>query len=841
MLWTSWLLRVLVACRVSVISAATGFLLFDFVPQARDLFADVSFGALPYSLSAWSRWLAFFLYTFFFWAFPVHYAARRMLDEKDWVAPVRLKEIDEKSIEEIDAAGALRHRRLTTIIPRLLGLTPFIAIAFGLLRAYWVVSEVDGLESAAEARLQIFILTGLDVVAGVLFLLFIRARRDIMTAIASKIATRRGLSSRADFSGDLYRLVANFCLVVTVALYLAAYAMPFTLAEIAPRAIVVPFLFGSLVLLAGWLARMAEKTGIPFLGLAIAAALGVTALNKHYNDIRVLPADPKKLAARQIDIDVAIDRWKAANHCDGGGECPPALIVSAEGGASRAAFALATAVGYLLDRADELPDAHAPGASPARRIFAISGVSGGSFGAATVRTALWEAARANPASPTPPCKEAPPEWFHADKAAVKTSWRACLEALVVGDYLTPAFIGLGFRDNVAPPLPFIKDDRAVLVEKAWEDHFAKVLALPKNDEEAGLRRRFGYVGDMLTDGHWVPLLLLNGTSVNTGARIIASDVISTRKAPAQPGREAGRTPLYPAAFDLFEMLSSPCGGVSDVICKAAEKGAEDAPDIRNGADVRLSTAALDSARFPIVSPAGIIHAAAGKDNPPGADIGDRVVDGGYFENAGLTTAMDIARALHSRGVTPVVLWAQNDPTLGNCDAVDRNDAGADGLPPRAAGTPHLKVADPQGLEAVFGTLATPFNALVATRAGHADEEAQTAQRVLQQMTERVNEALSPEEIRSSYFTYKLYEHPRFDRGQCDKDAGEEDKELAQACAPLSGKTPKMGEVSMSWWLSQPVQASVDSQICDWRNRKDLGNLRRRLSQKLPTKLSGPAQ
>ncbi len=607
--------------------------------------------------------------------------------------------------------------------------------------------------------------------------------------------------------------------------YVAAYVKPFWLAAAAPRAMVVPFLFGSLVLVAGWLARQAEKSGIPWLGLAIAAALGVTAFNKHYNDMRILPAKPDKVEARQLDVDAAIDHWKTANHCRNGA-CPPALIVSAEGGASRAAFALATAVGYLLDRADTLPDAHEPGASPARRIFAISGVSGGAFGAATVRAALWEAAVNG--SATPPCKNASPDWFHADKDQVTKSWRACLEALVVGDYLTPAFIGLGFRDNVAPPLPFIDDDRAALVEKAWEDHFASLLAL-KDGEETGLRRRFGYLGDMLTEGRWLPLLLLNGTSVNTGTRVIASDLISTRKSEPKPGHDAGRTPLYPAAFDLFEMLSKTCGGADKVLCKAAEDGAKDRPEARGGADVRLSTAALISARFPIVSPAGIIRSESDKD------IGDRVVDGGYFENAGLTSSMDIARALASRGVTPVVLWVQNDPTLGGCDQFDTKDL--DGLPPRAAGTPHLKRADPQDLETIFGTLATPFNALVATRAGHADEEAQTAQRELQEMADGANRNLGKDDVGSSYFTFRLYRAPRFDKGKCDADPKVEDEELSRQCAPLAGKEPKMSEVSMSWWLSQPVQASVDSQLCDWRNRIDLGNLRRQLAEMLPAKES----
>ena len=63
---------------------------------------------------------------------------------------------------------------------------------------------------------------------------------------------------------------------------------------------------------------------------------------------------------------------KAAN-CDARG-CPPAVIVAAEGGASRAAFAAATGVGELIDRANEQSDGKdlAKATAPARRIFAIS-------------------------------------------------------------------------------------------------------------------------------------------------------------------------------------------------------------------------------------------------------------------------------------------------------------------------------------------------------------------------------------------------------------------------------------------------------------------------------------
>ncbi len=42
----------------------------------------------------------------------------------------------------------------------------------------------------------------------------------------------------------------------------------------------------------------------------------------------------------------------------------------------------------------------------------------------------------------------------------------------------------------------------------------------------------------------------------------------------------------------------------------------------------------------------------------------------------------------------------------------------------------------------------------------------------------------------------------------------------------------MGVVSMSWWLSQSVQAELDFQTCDVRNRKSLDDLMTRLAQRL---------
>jgi hypothetical protein len=896
--YVSWLARMLWACRVSVLSAAAGFWLLGYVGQAQDLFADISYGALPESLRAWLHWSWFFFCVFLIWAFPVHYAARWALDGDAWVVPWRLRGASS------DVARQVRQDYRGTLLwlPRLLGCLPFFAVLLGLRRADAVLERTPQFAPSLAAHEQIAWLYGFTVAVLLGFLVFVVMRRRLIGARLAESwivfenfvflfliaawgayalaenapALQRYINAHtvADlaqtlglFASLLFVIVAlirvrglagfAWCsLFATFLIYAFAYKWPFLLANFAPRAVVVPFLFGSLVLFAGWLARLGARIGVPLLEISIAVAVIATGLNDRFNDLRTFKTASPELGLRQIEIDEAIEKWEDANGCtrenDGDKrKCPPALIVAAEGGASRAAFATAAALGYLFDRENAAPEVDPPGQaltqrSPARQVFAISGVSGGAFGAASIRTALWESLERNETAP--PCRRASRLWFKQE-ADVSRSWRACLEALMVGDYLTPAFLGLGLRDNVAPRLYFLpgapsalREDRAALVERAFEHHFDYVTKASLDTyesfvdngtpfaarEEKGLKRRFGYMKQALEKekGAWLPLLLLNGTSVNDGARIIASDLVST-----QPTKEGDkRESLYPAAYDLFEMLSAPCqpSAIHDDACDESHTAGKDKPERRDGQDVRLSTAAMMSARFPVVSPSGTIRA---KDD---ARHGDRVVDGGYFENAGLTTALDVARALKRRGLTPLILWVQNDPAG---DLGDKQDgAKVPAFPPRAAGAPRLDAAQATGAERFFGVLATPFHALLSTRGGHALEEATLVQETLEQWNKGGGPRDNPSAIGASYFEFKVFKVPRFDRDEKADENVRPDKALDAECASLAGKRPQTSEVSMSWWLSQSVQAELDSQVCDWRNRRTLGDLIERLSQSLEVKL-----
>src|SRR6516162_1438566 len=80
-------------------------------------------------------------------------------------------------------------------------------------------------------------------------------------------------------------------------------------------------------------------------------------------------------------------------------------------------------------------------------------------------------------------------------------------------------------------------------------------------------------------------------------------------------------------------------------------------------DVRLSTAAGMSARFPVVSPHATLRDLRGQ-------VLDRVVDGGLFDTSGAVTAFELAFAMRKitaedsqSGLYPYVIQISADPQL----------------------------------------------------------------------------------------------------------------------------------------------------------------------------------
>jgi hypothetical protein len=477
------------------------------------------------------------------------------------------------------------------------------------------------------------------------------------------------------------------------------------------------------------------------------------------------------------------------------------VILALAGGASRAAFLSATVVGDILDITRRASSGYR---DFGQQIFAISGVSGGSVGAAMVRAALEDA---GPGASAPPCKSSDGLWFATSdtgswnrfwgQSDPPLTWKGCLQSLTSGDFLSPAVLGLAFRDPwggliglAKGKVPFVDaEDRAALLERALEVRYATVLA-PKtplwsriaamishdaSTAERRLERPFGRANGAF----WTPILLLNATSVDTGRRVIASEL--------EVLYGADKKRLFPEAYDIFEALSRTFKNDGSSAGRYHEGPAVAAPDIS------LSTAAILSARFPIISPYG------GLRNEASEQVADRLVDGGYFENDGVTTAYELARALVDLddSIHPVIVHITNDP-VARYDFRDEK-----GQTINTERPPDPPKARNSGL---FESLINPLTALLGTRGGHAAEAVRAVLLASKQM---------------EYVRFQV-----FDRGPiigpspalCDLTARKDTR-----------ANDEIDTVSMSWWLSGAVQEYLDRQLCHGDNVASFSQLARSLA------------
>ena len=176
---------------------------------------------------------------------------------------------------------------------------------------------------------------------------------------------------------------------------------------------------------------------------------------------------------------------------------------------------------------------------------------------------------------------------------------------LVADFVAPALAAFLFRDlpNSLLRIPTWQTDRAGQLEAAWESADPG-LADSFHDSTAG---RF-------------PHLILNSTSVEDGCRLAVS-TIDLDAAGCQGGEDGSSARFVRDAEDFL------CDG-----------------DGRRR-ELKLSTAALLSARFPYVSPAGGLTSCA--DNTLQRDR-TFALDGGILDNSGAGAIQDVWRSLEAR-------------------------------------------------------------------------------------------------------------------------------------------------------------------------------------------------
>lgn len=810
-------LRVLWVCRVATLSAVGGGLLIAKLEQARDLFADTGL--------AWHNWLAFFL-LLFLWAWLVHGMGRRALQFDEWVPeahrPGGLSQDDRDRLGE-------EYRWLAIWIPRGLGFVVFAATAWALVLTRKNLSTAMGLKQAEDAvslTSRLLVVT-LVLTAGYLGLVYywrgLRARfRDkpreapLLTGTDSVLVLgcralwdwkKNGPALLEIISSPLNRTLIGAAVVVTAVFVFALWA-PDAVSDRFPRVIFLPMLLGGGVLLFGEIASLSHRYTTPLLVcfFIFGAFLGYWLV--HYNDVRWIRsaadpavATPIRGTQHQLNLADAIERWRVDNECPAPKECPRPIVIAGAGGASRAGFFTASVVGAMIDAGDKDKDL----GNIRKRIFALSTVSGSSVGAVMMRAA-WMDALENKSPDKPPCREggtdawfrgyAPPPSGKAD-APANTSWRDCFQQLLAGDFLSPVFVGLTYRDifplgNVITGEGF-GEDRSGLLEQSFERWYRErtkaEAAACGSGERTGLCRQLGHLpdrSDPSQPGDWIPLLFVNGTSVATGRRIIASDV---RIGCILDGDRR----FLEFAYDYRE-LRDPS------VRKDHEKCSEALPD-PDGQDIdmRLSTVALMSARFPVISTQGVIRDVDGT-------IVDSVVDGGYFENDGLATAADIVRELQEKKLHPIVIRIVNEPDP-KVDKVSDSTATAKDQQQyetrKLSGVVHRDGEDelvrpplPKAEErTLFDVYTSIGRALYATRSGHEDGHLAYLRETLKGPLVRIGvggiAVPEPPRPRSAKFeaARKLF------------------------CRSLVTKTASMEFVSMSWWMSQPVQAYLDAQLC----------------------------
>ena len=293
----------------------------------------------------------------------------------------------------------------------------------------------------------------------------------------------------------------------------------------------------------------------------------------------------------------------------------PVFIVAAQGGGI---YAADNAARFLARMQDLCPAFR-------QHLFAISAVSGGSVGSAIFAAALH-------------AENAPPNSYIAD---VKTCPKIAdflagvgraedidapgpveqrVASFMTTDFLSPLVAGFLFTDFTQLFSPFAVPafDRARFLEYTLENAGDRMLESHKGTGNQSNLLKADFQSHWTADNN-MPALLFNTTDAGSGKRAVISpfDI----------------DPLNPKAKDLCILATvDRVNTGTDEIVKS------------HSLRIPLSTAAFTSARFPWVTPAATVSL---KNDCITANRQARLVDGGYVENSGIETALDLIERLNS--------------------------------------------------------------------------------------------------------------------------------------------------------------------------------------------------
>lgn len=383
---------------------------------------------------------------------------------------------------------------------------------------------------------------------------------------------------------------------------------------------------------------VAHLRRMPVLTLVVVAILATAVTDRtwRYHDVRVAAAPTGGAREATLEIEDALDGWREQmTAADAVGQ-QPMVFVASSGGGIRAAYwttavlscllhgspgleerprDTADAASYTAASGDPVADADECGqaAIPERQhgaLFAASGISGGSLGLVVAR-------------------------------ALDDDLPAYTRVLS-DDFLGPTVAAFAWRDAVSIALRSPRwGDRAAVLEEAWERAF-------DGEVDGDLRCGFlahawrgavcdprGGTAHAGTGGLRYPLLLLHGAAADDGCRLTVSPLNL-----AQPfADERGPLNCYTLG-SVTTSLRRPDTVVADDTILPALSGTRDIHDFTcvddgTAGDVRLSTAALLSARFPWVSPTGALTSCS---RPTHRTF---VVDGGLLDSSAASPLVEL--------------------------------------------------------------------------------------------------------------------------------------------------------------------------------------------------------
>ncbi|MFV0295120.1 MAG: hypothetical protein ACK5JT_03250, partial [Hyphomicrobiaceae bacterium] len=349
------------------------------------------------------------------------------------------------------------------------------------------------------------------------------------------------------------------------------------------------------------LSIISRRRGIPLIPVI---AVYVTLLSlADFNDNHSVALEPAQAPVQRMDSKAAFRKWYQARadraYYERIGKPYPVYMVAAAGGGLYATDFVATGLARLQDGCPAF----------AQHTFAISGVSGGSFGAALFTTLLagTQQVDAVDVAGGDPCAghKSP-----GDRSSLEERVRP----LVTQDYLAPVVAAGLFTDFPQRFLPFPIGalDRARAFDQTLDEVWRATQPPCKGFGCQPFSQRF--LATWKPDDR-APALVLNTTNVDVGYRTVLAPFVVAGNVPGE----------YSALQNFYEALSR------HMIHGSGGHGSGRA---YGGGDVTLATAIGFSSRFPWLMPAATVTLADGSPKL-------RLLDGGIFENSGVDTLTDM--------------------------------------------------------------------------------------------------------------------------------------------------------------------------------------------------------